>query len=225
VALEAAGHRSDVRAVALSSDDASLLSASSAAVKVRRSNISGAASWTAAPLLHSKLETCAWHKLVPGMNSACLHSGHTLLTRVVVGRAGVEPAHGRVHSHRGHRLRPVAAVGARQPPRRRRHKGEPRFLYIPHICYRVRSLGRLKGIPGVQAFRSGHTLAFQKCRRCLGELLLPSALQVPAGVSTSPARRNTCLQAHWCRIHVQHCTFAQTLLTPICLYCRRAHWT
>jgi len=40
VALEAAGHRSDVRAVALSSDDASLLSASSAAVKVRRSNIS-----------------------------------------------------------------------------------------------------------------------------------------------------------------------------------------
>jgi len=130
VALEAAGHRSDVRAVALSSDDASLLSASSAAVKVRRSNISGAASWTAAPLLHSKLETCAWHKLVPGMNSACLHSGHTLLTRVVVGRAGVEPAHGRVHSHRGHRLRPVAAVGARQPPRRRRHKGEPCFLYI-----------------------------------------------------------------------------------------------
>jgi WD40 repeat protein len=33
--IEAAGHRSDVRAVALSSDDASLLSASSAAVKVR----------------------------------------------------------------------------------------------------------------------------------------------------------------------------------------------
>ena len=32
--IEAAGHRSDVRAVALSSDDASLLSASSAAVKV-----------------------------------------------------------------------------------------------------------------------------------------------------------------------------------------------
>lgn len=34
--IEAAGHRSDVRAVALSSDDASLLSASSAAVKVRQ---------------------------------------------------------------------------------------------------------------------------------------------------------------------------------------------
>jgi hypothetical protein len=34
--IEAAGHRSDVRAVALSSDDACLLSASSAAVKVQR---------------------------------------------------------------------------------------------------------------------------------------------------------------------------------------------
>lgn len=207
------------------------------------SSAGSAARRTAAPLLDSKLEPCAWHKLcMPAQWSHSVDTCGCWARRCGTrARACAQPPWTPATACRccGRPATATPSSAQRRAPRSLTevsipHSMENSCLYLSHPSQASHLPScPLMGQASRHSWGSGISLRTYTCLPRAPPLLRRAAAAEraadPCRCVYQPCKKKrffaSALQAQWCRIRVQHCTFAKTLLTRICLCCRRAHWT